>query len=286
MKIQSLSIAVPAKCPNKCSFCVAHMHREDYINQIEKNKKFRHLYKNDYIKRMAYARDNGCNVLMFTGNGEPMMNENFMEDVSSWNQLLDRPFRQIELQTCGWGINEGSLRWLRNEVGVTTISLSLSSFNNEINALYNGSKNWKLNIEAVSLLIKKYDFNLRYSLNMTKDFNNLWPRQIFGLLKATDVNQVIFRKLYSDRESDASRWVKENKASQIKLDEIKDYIVSNGNPIRKLSYGTIVYDVGGISTIIDTDCMNQELTEDIKYLILREDCKLYSHWESKGSLIF
>ena len=58
MKIQSLSILVPGGCPNKCKFCVADLHKDKTINQIEKNTRFRDLYEKDYMKRLTFARDN------------------------------------------------------------------------------------------------------------------------------------------------------------------------------------------------------------------------------------
>ena len=82
MTVQSLSVAVPAGCPNDCRFCVSRMHEEEYSNQIEKNLRFRDLYKRDYRDRLAFARDNGCNSLIFTGDGEPLMNRRFIEEVA------------------------------------------------------------------------------------------------------------------------------------------------------------------------------------------------------------
>lgn len=40
--------------------------------------------------------------------------------------------------------------------------------------------------------------------------------------------------------------------------------------------------------VIDADCMDksEKLDEDYKYLILQPDCKLYSQWDDKSSLIF
>ena len=67
MNIQSLSVAVPAGCPNRCRFCVAHMHREEYDNQIEDNFAFDDLCERDYMRRLAFARDNGFNSLLYTG---------------------------------------------------------------------------------------------------------------------------------------------------------------------------------------------------------------------------
>ena len=135
MQIQSLSIDVPAGCPNSCKFCVAHMHRNAYTNQIEKNHRFTDLYKKDYKKRLLFARDNGCNTMMITGNGEPLMNQKFLADLGEWNDTLPNPFRWIELQTSGVFLDDEYLRFLRNTVGVNTISLSLSDvFSSKNNA--------------------------------------------------------------------------------------------------------------------------------------------------------
>ena len=85
MEIKSLLICVPASCPNTCKFCVSRMHDSLYENQIEKNKRFRDLYKDDFIKRMMFARDNGCNTVILTGEGEPLMNGKFLENFGEWN---------------------------------------------------------------------------------------------------------------------------------------------------------------------------------------------------------
>ena len=48
--------------------------------------------------------------------------------------------------------------------------------------------------------------------------------------------------------------------------------------------------MNGISTVVDDNCMDdatkREESDSYKYLILRPNCKLYSHWDDKGSLIF
>jgi len=41
-----------------------------------------------------------------------------------------------------------------------------------------------------------------------------------------------------------------------------------------------------MSVVVDDDCMSTADKEDIKYLILRENCKLYTKWDDGGSLLF
>jgi len=289
MKIQSLSIHVPAGCINKCKFCVSRMHEDKYINQIEKNTRFRDLYKKDYKKRILFARDNGCNTVMLTGDGEPLINRKFIEDFFEWNDHLPKPFRWIEIQTSGGMLNDEYLRFLRNG-GVNTISLSLSSiWNDDENAEYNCpiKESFKINIEELCSEIKRYDFNLRLSLNMTDFYNEKTPEQIFERIKKLGANQVTFRVLYtSGKEVEQDKWIDEHRCNSEVIDQITDYVKANGHELEILPFGAIKYSVAGISTVIDSDCMSTEVGETLKYLILRPNCKLYSKWDDDGSLVF
>ena len=56
--------------------------------------------------------------------------------------------------------------------------------------------------------------------------------------------------------------------------------------LERLPFGALRYSVDGISTVVDDDCMNQEVKDTLKYLILRPDCKLYTKWDDAGSLLF
>lgn len=291
MQIQSLSICVPGGCPNDCKFCVSKMHRGDYTNHIEKNKQFRHLYRQDYKDRLAFARDNGCNTLMFTGDGEPLANQNFIESVAEMNKTLDKPFRMLEVQTSGVFVNEESLRWMRNQVRVSTISLSLSSlFSDEVNASYNGTpEKIKVDLSKVCSDIKKYDFNLRLSLNMTDEYNDTPIAEIFDVATQMGADQITFRKFYSSPSGDTpqDKWIAEHAVEDSFWARLDEYIKEHGRKLERLPFGAIRYSVNGISTVVDDDCMSTDTNkEEMKYLILRENCKLYTKWDDKGSLLF
>ena len=290
MKIQSLSVCVPGGCCNRCKFCVAHMVEEKYINQIEKNHRFHDLYKADFKKRLLFARDNGCNTMILTGNGEPLLNRGFLEKIGEWNANIPSPFRWIEIQTSGALLNDEYLRFLRNSVGVVTISLSLSSvFSSEENALYNDPKHpkYKINIEEVCNEINRYDFNLRLSLNLTDFYNGKSASEIFGRIKELQAAQATFRTLYTSGTGCVEdKWIDEHKADPAVISDIQDYIKKNGTPLEVLPFGATRYAVDGISTVLDNDCMGTEVSERLKYLILRSNCKLYSHWNERGSLVF
>ena len=292
MKIQSLSVVVPnANCVNSCKFCVACMSHDEllYKNQMDSNMPFYDLYLKDYLKRLEFCRDNGVNTVMLTGNSEPQQNRKFLTDFGIFMMLLDRPFRCIEMQTTGVLLDSNYLRFLRNHVGVNTISLSISSFDDEVNKEIIGvNAKMALNLEQLTEEIKKYDFNLRLSINLSDAFDSLPAAEIFDRAASVyGADQITFRVLYSSgMETPQDRWIAAHSAKDTLIEGIRDHITGHGNPIGKLEYGQTKYSVSGLTTVLDDDCMSQELKEEIKYLILRPDCKLYSRWEDKASLLF
>jgi sulfatase maturation enzyme AslB (radical SAM superfamily) len=301
MKIQSLSVCVPGGCPNNCRYCVAHIHRDNYPNMLDEKLPFLpfyDLYFNDYLKRLEFARDNGCNIAMLTGDGEPLANRSFLKLFGLMNQSLESPFRWIELQTSGVYLNDQYLRFLRNHVGVTTISLSLSSLNTSSNANYNQiPRPLVFDIEHLCNEIKRYDFNLRLSLNLTDVFEEKYGRNnlggytlddLFVTIKNLGADQVTFRVLYTSQEKNTpqDKWIEEHRAHESFVEEIRLYIKENGRPLVILPFGATKYALHGMSTVLDDDCMSTEVKDTLKYLILRPDCKLYSHWDLKDSLVF
>jgi hypothetical protein len=269
------------------------MHESPYKNMMDENLPFFDLYQRDYIKRLEFARDNGCNTVMLTGNSEPQQNRGFLQAFGTMNNNLDKPFRWIEMQTTGVLLDESYLRFLRNHVGVSTISVSLSSFNNDINAEYNGTlPNLKVDLNKLCTLIKKYDFNLRLSINMTDYFDRLSPVEILTYArKKLLADQVTFRVLYTSTEggiaqTEQDRWIMEHGASPERLEAVKEYVVEKGRPLEILEFGAIKYSVMGMSTVIDDDCMSTVPKDSLKYVILQPNCKLYSKWDDPASLIF
>ena len=87
-------------------------------------------------------------------------------------QMMRDPFQWIEMQTTGAGIDRNYLRFLRNHVRISLISLSISSLSSSRNAEIIGCpKNMVPNLADLSRGIKEYDFSLRFSLNLTDEFD-------------------------------------------------------------------------------------------------------------------
>ena len=287
MTIQSLSIVVPNKaCINKCKFCVSRQHCETSINLLNKEENWA-----DWVKRLAFARDNGCNTVILTGESEPQQNREFLQQFANYNATLTNPFRIIELQTTGVLLDDEYLDFLKKDVGVTTISISLSSFYSHSNAKIVGMpEKVAVNLDELCKKIKERNFNLRLSVNLTDEFDTYFMRpQMFfnNAVKRFDPDQITLRILYADGDSPQAQWVRAHSCHKSVVEQLKKFIQEKGKPLGQLPYGLMKYSVCGMSTVIDGDCMSKEQEgENYKYLILRPDCHLYSRWDDKASRIF
>lgn len=299
MSVQSISIVIPTKkCVNSCKFCVSCMHDNDYVNKFDAIQ---------IKKRMKYAINNGINSCILTGTGEALQNREFLILLADIFDELDHPFPNVELQTSGVYLSErlGELPNIDNikllqRLGVNTISLSVSSiFDTRKNQEIIGISD-KLYFGLLNLchLIRDIGFNLRLSINMTKELDEYSPSAILNQCSRLKANQITFRKLYhSDDKSEQTEWVKLNECRRKTLRRLQEYIAGSelleggfikgvGNPLYRLPFGAMVYSINGMSTVIDDNCMSKEDTEKLKYVIIREDGKLYSRWDDNGSLIF
>ena len=289
MNVQSLSVVVPNNnCINNCKFCVSHMHPENYKNQMDDNLPFFDLYLEDYLKRLDFAQRNGCNTVMLTGNSEPQQNRKFLTYFGLFMQLMKHPFDWIEMQTTGALLDNNYLRFLRNHVGVNIISLSVSSFDQFQNQEIIGCP-VQINLEELCKNIKKYDFTLRLSLNLSDAFNDYSPEELFSTCYEEFLaDQVTLRVLYSNsNDTPQSKWVFQHAMNSDKIKEINSFIKTYGTVLGKLPYGATKYSYNDMSIVLDDDCMGKRNDNDAyKYLILRPDCKLYSSWDDKASLIF
>lgn len=289
--IQSLSIVVPnKKCINDCAFCVSKMHPNDCKNQMDENLPFFDLYFKDYMKRLEYAKERGVETVMLTGNSEPQQNRKFLMFFGLMMQMMSSPFHKIEMQTTGVGIDRNYLRFLRNHVGVNTISLSISSFDNEMNNQIIRTKIGKISLAELCSDIKEYDFNLRLSINLNKlnfSTNGITADYYFRMAESLKADQITFRVLYTSGNNTAQdKWIAKHQIDESLKDAIDSYIKDNGRLLEILPFGQKRYSVNGMSVVLDDDCMSIHAKEDLKYLILQPDCKLYSKWDDKASLVF
>lgn len=309
MKIQSLSVVVPNKgCINNCPFCVSRMlnNSSDYPNLMDIDHPEYDYNVREYLKRLRYVAENGCQTLMLTGTSEPQQNKQFLATFALLHKQIGSPFTNIEMQTTGMGLDNDRnyLRFLRNFVGVNTVALSVNSMDDMENCRILGHKPLveqaashqsiteirpRLKLPSLCDLLKEYGFNIRVCINLSDAFN----KQTFDSISifASSVlhaDQLTFRRLYYAVGDDTSqaKWIAEHQPSGELLNSI-ELNLGTSPIIGETAYGAICYDVKGMSVIYDCDCMGKNPESEVKkYLILRPNCKLYSQWDSKASLVF
>jgi hypothetical protein len=288
------------------------MHESPYENKFDEIA---------YRKRIKYASNNGVNTLILTGTGEALQNIGFLNQLLEVLNKEGHPFPNVELQTSGvmlmktntliliGGLNSRSEHLtypnvdLLKKLGVNTISLSVSD-------IFDSKNNWdiigapeklRVDLDELCEFIKGQGFNLRLSLNMTSVYNEKTPLDILSRCKHLGADQITFRELYhSDDKSPQTKWVKENSCKKYIISKIQLHITGKtrptgkttfitegqGKPLYRLPFGAMVYSIMGMSVAIDDNCMSKNDTENLKYVILRENGKLYCQWDDEGSLLF
>ena len=296
MAIQSLSVVVPGKkCINNCKFCVSRTHEdiiyEDRISEevriYPENTSHHTIQGEKYRTALRYARDLGCTTLMLTGECEPQQNMPFLRHFLE--TMPEHLFNNIEIQTTGRGLYKDIIFGLAHR-GINTFSISVSSFDDKENNRIIGNNDSLNQIKLVNLCesIKEAGCLLRLSLNLNDSFYHFLDTA--GLLRVCKqvygADQVTLRKLYkSGKDCEQDKWITDH-CNVYKDDDYFQYIRMNGTPLETLPYGMTKYSLEGVGTVADNDCMAKNNTEDIRYLILRPDCHLYTRWDDPASIIF
>lgn len=294
MNIQSLSIVVPNKaCINHCASCPSRMHDNNYQMLFDENRPDFDLQLREYLKRLEFARDNGCNTLMLTGTSEPQQNHRFLTLFGMMMQMMRIPFRSIEMQCTGALLTKEYIQFLHRHVGITLMALSVFSLDKTGNMqIINPPKGVDIDVIEAAKMIKKEGMSLRMCLNLTNRFDEFAakPEFLFKMMKQTyGADQVTLRKLYAgDDDKPENVWVRENAAESATVNALYNYVAENGTLLGRLPYGAYKYGLHDMSVVVDTDSMGKEMSEveNYKYLILRPDCHLYSSWDEQGSLVF
>jgi 2-iminoacetate synthase ThiH len=301
----NIQIVIPTTgCINNCKFCVSKLHDNKYEKVFDKF---------EIKKRIKYAVMNGVTTCVITGTGEPLQNKKFIQNLIEIFEEMSHPFPNVELQTTGvllmtketgYGNDFYPNIELLKKLGVNTINLSVSDIFNDIvnNEIIGTSGKNYIKLEELTKFIKNLGMNVRLTLNMTKRYDVIEDvYTIFDIARSLSADQITFRKFYVNNSStEENEWIKENACSDKVFLKIKEYIYGtiigikhfidkidgHGKYLYTLPFGEKVFSIEEMSTVVDEDCMMKNDSDNIRYLILREDGKLYCRWDDKGSLIF
>jgi len=282
----NIQLVVPTRgCVNNCPFCCSKMHTCPYENRFNEV---------EIIKRLNYAKLHNIDTCVLTGTGEVLQNKPFLVNLSTIFNKIDKinhVFPNMELQTTGVMLNDKENRQiLQSLLRVNTISLSVSDiFSDENNMnIIKVSEKLQFRLDELIKTLKGDGFNVRLSINMLNILDGIKPEFIFKCAKLLGADQISFKKMYYNNEFgyEQNEWIRNNMCSEETYNDIKAFILSKGRDQYTLEFGSKVYSVYGMSTVIIDDCMAVNNSDTLRYVILRENGKLYCHWDDEGSLIF
>lgn len=128
---------------------------------------------------------------------------------------------------------------------------------------------------------------IRLCLNLTDLLHYVRPEKIIFEAQRLGASQLTFRELFASKDiCEETQWIMRHRADAQFVSRLKWYIHEHGRGLPSLGTGLKHYSLSGMSVVVDSDCMALSRPDTPRTLILREDHRLYSRWDDKGSLIF
>lgn len=274
MRAQNLAVSIPPSkplCDKNCEYCVSRMtgYLKTNIGLIASN-----LPK---VKELAHVGQ--VTSVLFTGKGEPTLNETDL----FW---LMEEFKHLPLglQTNGLKLSKDlDLLERLAAAGLNTLAVSIDDL--------------KQFITYYELFARSKELGLltRVTLNITnklpKDINF---KLLVDLCLESYVDQLMLRNVVVPNnvpvDTPTVGWIVKNVDPSVYprlQDELKRNCERDGMALRRLGFGSVVYDYKGISVTYSDYCVQDSNDgEDIRSLILMEDGHCYSSWNSKASVLF
>ena len=274
MRAQNLAISIPPGqriCDKHCEYCVSKM-----TGYLRTNRAL--MQKNlPKVKELAHVGQ--VTSVLLTGKGEPTMSQ----DDLFW--MLNE-FRHLptELQTNGKNLskNHAYLTDLAH-VGLNTLAVSI-----DMVEIFKGYRNLFARAKDLGMIT-------RVTLNIT---NKIQPditfKDLIFYCCDNSVDQLMLRNVVvpSNVSSDSqeARWIQENVDPGMyhRLQkELRKSCEEEGMMIRRLNFGSVVYDYQGVSVTYSDYCVQDDNDgKDIRSLIFMEDGHCYTSWNSQASILF
>lgn len=275
MRAQNLAISVPTTmagiCDKNCEYCVSRM-----TGYMKSNRKLMHrnLPK---VKELAHVGQ--VTSVLLTGKGEPTMNR------TDLNWLMEEfNHLPLELQTNGLRLSK-DLVYLVDLAycGLNTLAVSIDSLKmfNEYETMFRKSKELGL--------INRVTLNITNKIPDDIPFDNL-----AAICISSGVDQLMLRNVVipSNVSTDTkeAQWIEKNVDPLLYFrlqQELRDRCKKEGMLLRRLNFGSTVYDYHGVSVTYSDYCVQDDNDgEDIRSLIFMEDGHCYTSWNSKASILF
>lgn len=288
MKATSLSVNLWAPCNAKCPFCISRLtwktgeHSNDLLIKA-------------LPKAFRYAKWHGVDTVLFTSNGEPTLAADEM--LSALDIAASFGFPVIEVQTNGVALTDTHVLYVGDLVaaGLTTLAISVAHPDPFRNAGIMGLPA-DYNYLDVAREAVVQGLVVRVCLNLLAEHwpddeykEPKWAESYARWLAEAGVHQLTLRELGTPASVDESHrvptWIRENEPSDHQVSWLAAHVRETGTVLRRLSYGNLVYEFGGLATTVAT-CMTEEPDpERIRSLILMPDGHVYHSWNHRGSIL-
>jgi MoaA/NifB/PqqE/SkfB family radical SAM enzyme len=217
--------------------------------------------------------------VLLTGKGEPVLNEPdlfwLMEEFS---------YLPLELQTNGLRLHKDF------DLLERLATASLNTLAVSIDRLSTFGRYYELFARS-----KELGLLTRVTLNITNKIQSETPfEHLVELCKLNRVDQLMLRNVVvpNNVPSDLkeAKWIRENVDPTVyeRLQtELRVACEKEGMLLRRLNFGSLVYDYKGVSVTYSDYCVQDENDgKDIRSLIYMEDGHCYPNWNSKASALF
>ena len=271
MRAQNLTISVPPAdpiCDKNCPYCVSRM-----TGYMKTNRRL--FYKN-MPKVKTLAKHAQVSSVLLTGKGEPTLSEQ-----DTWAIIQKFNHLPVELQTNGKAISQNfDMLEAFQQVGLNVLAVSIDDTQQFVDYYELFARSKEIG------LVTRVTFNV---INQGVGFEAL-----VDLCQENHVDQLMLRCVVVpnniSEEDKTAAWIKKNVDEELYprlYDEMRKVCTSYGMLLRRLNFGSLVYDYRGLSVSYSDYCVQDANDgKDIRSLIYMEDGHCYTSWNSKASILF
>jgi len=240
-------------------------------------------------KAIQVCERGGVLTALLTSKGEPTL---YPDLITVYAQKLAPHFPFIELQTNGLLLEHmKNTLSLWNEIGVTTICLSVVSHRNEDNQEIYPSKDKEYPDLGTTIdMIHDVGMSVRLSVIAMNPYmgtvTSLTRLMVFA--KQFNVEQVTVRPVAQPAHSEDPAivdWIAEHELRENAWANIVKAVQTHGVHLLSLAHGGAVYDVAGQNICLATCLTINPKEEELRQLIFFPDGHLRYDWQHKGAIL-
>ena len=286
-------------CPNDCDICASKM-TPDWGLGTEKVIVNPYAFKEAVNAALNHRPEN----LLLTGKGGPCLYPGQITQSLAWTAQVTGPrqyyFDRIELQTDGSLLAKNEYNsylegWQAQ--GLDLIALSIYHFDSEKNVECLKPRSGKgFDLAGVIAKLNSMNYITRLSCVMLKDYidNIQQVKRLIDFAKEHDVFQLTLRMVDKPRkplDEKVAEYVDKNRLEDDQLQEIKEFLESEGRLCYHLPHAAPVFEVNDQNVCLTSGFTQPEVGDDIiRQLIVfphKDEVWLTTSWENPiGGRIF